>query len=257
MEEPAQLTDDPEILALLDFEPVPRKFERDDGWSPALQRRFIANLALTGSPGKACEALGKRRSGIDKLAKLEGAESFRAAWARAVEIAQERKAAEIEARHAGAADIKLPFVDHRRKASPPPGPSGEGLPGQVLNEHGEWEDEGSYLRRGEEAKDSICNKLRRSRRLFLYEISDSPVMRAAFEILTDLPVDWEKAAKMQPQDEEPWRRPNMHQRDMLLTAEDGWLGGELVHGPDRKAELLAEINEWRKGEGLPLVAWDE
>jgi len=114
--------DDPEILALLDFEAVPRKFEREDGWTPPLQRKFIAHLARTGSPGKACEALGKRRSGIDKLAKLEGAGSFRAAWAKAVELAQERKAARIEASHASNADIKLPFVDHRRKLARPEAP---------------------------------------------------------------------------------------------------------------------------------------
>ena len=142
-----QLAADPEIAALLDFEPVPRRFEREDGWTPALQRRFIAYLAWTGSPGKACDALGKRRSGIDKLAKLEGAASFRAAWARAVEIAQERKAARVAAAHAPTADLKLPFVDHRRKHAQPQqqGP----LPGQVMNENGEWEDEESYRRRAE------------------------------------------------------------------------------------------------------------
>ena len=49
---------------------------------------------------------------------------------------------------------KPPSIDRRRKA-----PEGQrdvngnlALPGQVLNEHGEWEDEASYLRLGEEAK---------------------------------------------------------------------------------------------------------
>lgn len=42
---------------------------------------------------------------------------------------------------------------------------------------------------------------------------------------------------------------------MLLTAKADWLGGELVHGPGRKAELLAEINAWQAEHGLPLVGW--
>lgn len=247
-----QLASDPEIAALLDFGPVPRRFEREDGWTPALQRRFIAYLAWTGSPGKACDALGKRRSGIDKLAKLEGAASFRAAWAGAVELAQERKAARVAAAHAPIANLKLPFVDHRRKHAQPQqqGP----LPGQVMNEIGEWEDEDSYLHRAEEAKDTVGEKLRRARRLFLYDISFCPAKRAAFEILTEWPVDWEIAGRGQPQPQEPWHRASLREADMLLTAEAGFLGARLVHGPDRKAELIAEINEWRVEQGMePIV----
>jgi len=48
-----------------------------------MQRLFIAKLAVHGSPGKACDELGMYRSGIDKVFKSEGAESFRAAWAAA------------------------------------------------------------------------------------------------------------------------------------------------------------------------------
>ena len=59
---------------------------------------------------------------------------------------------------------------------------------------------------------------------------------------------------MIPQDDEPWRKPNMRKPEMLLTAEDGWLG-EFTHGPDKKAELLREINEWRAGQGLAPVGW--
>jgi hypothetical protein len=249
-----QLAADPEIAALLDFEPVPRRFEREDGWTPALQRRFIAYLAWTGSPGKACDALGKRRSGIDKLAKLEGAASFRAAWARAVEIAQERKAARVAAAHAPTADLKLPFVDHRRKHAQPQqqGP----LPGQVMNELGEYEDEDSYLRRAEDAKDGICGKLVRARRLYLMSISNEPVKRAAFEILTELPVDWDLAGKLQPQPFEPWTRTNQREPDMILTAESGWSWGEAGYGPDRMAELRQAIDEHRAEEGLEPVDWD-
>ena len=106
---------DPEIAALLDFEPVPRRNKRDDGWTAPLLRKFIAQLARTGSPGKACDALGKRRSGIDKLYKVAAAESFRAAWHKAVEIAERRAAERIEAEHRATAGLTPPFLDHRRK----------------------------------------------------------------------------------------------------------------------------------------------
>ena len=40
---------DPEIDALLDFDPVYRRIKRSDGWPPEVQRGFIAALARTGS----------------------------------------------------------------------------------------------------------------------------------------------------------------------------------------------------------------
>ena len=124
-----------------------------------------------------------------------------------------------------------------------------------MNEYGEWEEEESIQARADEARDSISAKLLRIRRLFLHEISDSAAKRAAFEILTELPVDWDKAARMQPQADEPFRKPSMRDPAMLLAAEAGWMG-EFVHGPDKKAELLDEINAWRAEQGLPSVTWE-
>jgi hypothetical protein len=248
---------DPEIEALLDFEPVPRRFKKEDGWTAPLQRAFIAELAKHGSPTRACEALGKVRSGIDKVYKSKDAASFRAAWDSAIELAERRRAAEIRAEHAGTAGLRGPFIDHRRKTSRQPSPAGEGEPGQVLNEYGEWEDEDSYRRRAEEARDSIGNKLLRSRRLYLQEISGSAAKRAAFEILTELPIDWERAARMEPQPDEPWRSTNQRQPDMILTAESGWSFGEHGYGPDKKAELRSAIDEHRAEEGLEPIDWDE
>lgn len=247
-----ELAADPEIAALLDFEPVPRAATRADGWSPELQRRFIAHLAWTGSPGKACDALTKRRSGIDKLAKSAKAKSFRDAWSKAVELAQRRKAEQIEAEQAEIAAWPMPFVDNRRKAPSPP----EVGEGQVLNEFGEWEDKDSLHRRAEDARDSISNKLLAARRLYLKEISSSPGLRAAFELLTELPVDWDAAARLEPQPDEPWRKPSMRAPDMLLTAENGWMG-DFAHGRDKKAELRRAIDAQRAAEGLEPVEWGE
>lgn len=247
-----ELLRDPEIAALLDFEPVPRRNKKEGGWSPQMQRLFIARLAVHGSPGKACDQVGMYRSGVDKVAKSKGSESFREAWDKAVELADRRRAAEVAAGHASMANIKLPFVDNRRKLpAPEPDHSGE-----VRNEYGEWEDSAAFDRRVEEARDSMSQKLRMARRLYLQEISHCPGKRAAFEILTELPIDWDQAAECLPQDDEPWRRPNFRQPDMLLTAENGWLGAA-VHGPDKVAELRRQLDEYRASEGLPAVDWSE
>jgi hypothetical protein len=109
--------DDPEILALLDFEPASRKNKRRDGWTPPLQRLFIAELARTGSPTLAAEALGKNRYGIEKIYKGEGAKGFRAAWDAAVALFEEREAAGLVERTTSAP--RPPAIDRRRRAPPP------------------------------------------------------------------------------------------------------------------------------------------
>jgi hypothetical protein len=150
--------------------------------------------------------------------------------------------------------VKPPFANARGKfLASTAGP----LPGQVMNERGEWEDEASYLRRGEEAKDSIKEKLLRCRRLYLMEISGSAGKRAAFEILTELPIDWEKAARLEPQPDEPWKSTNQRQPDMILTAENGWTFGEFGYGEDKKKELREALNEFLAEEGKDMINWEE
>jgi hypothetical protein len=234
----ATLATDPAIAALLNFEPAPVK-PRAGGWDADAQRAYIAFLAITGSKTRAANATGRAPNGIDQILKRDDSDSFIQAHHAALALYRRNNAAKLA--HGVAAACKAdPAVP---------------APGQILNEDGEWEDEESYRSRGEEAFDRIGTKLRRSRRLFLHDISDCPAKRAAFEILTELPVDWELAAQMQPQPDEPWRKPNMRQPDMLLTAENGWLGRDFVHGPDRKAELLRDMNAWRAERGLPAVGW--
>jgi hypothetical protein len=239
---------------LLDFAPVQRRHKRPDGWTPALQRIFIAKLAELGSVNAATEALGKNRYGVEKLYKSAGADGFRKAWDAAIALYEEREANRLMIENAPFAGVKPPFANARGKfLASTAGP----LPGQVMNERGEWEDEASYLRRGEEAKDSIKEKLLRCRRLYLMEISGSAGKRAAFEILTELPIDWEKAKRLEPQPDEPWHRANQRQPDMILTAESGWSFGELGYGEDKKAELQRAIDEHRAEMGLEPVDWSE
>ena len=47
----------------------------------------------------------------------------------------------------------------------------------------------------------------------------------------------------------------MRKPDMLLTAENGWLGG-MVPGPDKMAELRRAIDEHREQEGMEPVDWE-
>jgi hypothetical protein len=244
---------------LLEFAPVPRKTQRADGWTPDKQRAFIAALSATGSRRQAAQAIGMAPYGAEQLLKSEGSDSFKAAVERAMAIAAQHGSMKIAQGVADAAARKAQLTPPSRLRGLPaaqPAP----LPGQVLNEFGNYEDEASLERRGEEARDSIAQKLLRTRRLFLKSISESPGKRAAFEILTELPVDWEKAKLVEPQPDEPWRRPNMHQPDMVLTAETGWAFGEMGYGPDKKAERLAELraqlDAYHVEHRLPPIDWD-
>lgn len=249
---------DPEIAELLKFEPAPRKLNKVNGWTPAMQRRFIAKLAELGSPAKAAAALNKDRYGIEKVYKAEGAESFRAAWDKAIAIAQERAAERQEKMQREWTGVRPPGGTDRRASGPAPAssPRGGPLPGQVINEFGEYEDEESLHRRADEARDNVAGKLLKLRRLYLQEISSSPGKRAAFEILSDFDVDWDKAERCEPQGDEPYATPNMRDPQFLLTAEAGWMG-HMARGPDKVAELRAAIDEHREAEGLPPVDWSD
>jgi hypothetical protein len=118
---------DPEILALLDFAPVPRKPAKEP-WTPDLQREFIARLAVHGAPDRACGELGKDRSGIKKLRHSPYGASFRAAWDKAIELAERRKADAAPAPEFVSPGESGPSVDNRRKhpRPGPPAPAGEG-----------------------------------------------------------------------------------------------------------------------------------
>jgi hypothetical protein len=238
-----ELAADPEIAPLLDFEPVPRKVKRPDGWTPELQRELIARIALTGTLQRAVWQMGKHATGAEGLYKTPCADSFRAAWDAAIALGRRRNGLDSAPPWAG----DVPGI-HRRRP--------RGQPAAADND-AEWEDDETEIeRRAEDAADSIRIKLLRCRRMFLEEISGSPGKRAAFEILTELPIDWAKAAAGEPQPDEPYNSANQREPDMILTAESGWSFGELDYGPDKKAELRRAIDEHRAAEGLPAVDWN-
>jgi hypothetical protein len=246
----ADLAADPEIAPLLNFEPVVRKVKRPDGWTPELQRELIARIAGTGTVQSAVWQMGKHATGAEALYKTPGATSFRQSWDAAVIIGRRRNGLDSQPPFLG----DVPGITRRAKLASSSALAGP-LPGQMPNEFGEWEDEGSLQRRVEDARDSITNKLLRARRLYLQEISGSPGKRAAFEILTVLPIDWDKARRLEAQPDEPYHRGRMRKPDMLLTAENGWLG-DTAHGPDKKAELRKMVDEYWAQLGRPPIDWD-
>src|SRR5438270_9645929 len=142
---------DPEIKALLDFPAVPRARIVEGSWTPALQREFVARLAIHGSIQQACDEMGKDRTGHTRLAKHKEAAGFRDACDKAIALARRRLAEQAPPEPLVAPGSRLPPIDYRRKAPSPQPLSRVGGEGQVLNEHGEWEDEDSYARRAEDA----------------------------------------------------------------------------------------------------------
>jgi hypothetical protein len=76
---------------LLDFEPVPRRVARADGWTPDIQRAYVAALAVTGSERQAAAAVERAAYGVTQLRQAEGNEGFLAACEKAMEIYRERE----------------------------------------------------------------------------------------------------------------------------------------------------------------------
>jgi hypothetical protein len=123
------------FAGLLDFEPVPRRNPRADGWSADVQRAFIALLACTGSVRQAARAVGRAAFGVEQLLKAPGSEGFRAALEAAHAAAAEktrlrlRSAVDAAARAEAAwSPAPEPWSHAATRASPEPGRKGPGRP---------------------------------------------------------------------------------------------------------------------------------
>ena len=116
---------DLEILKLLDFEPAPRKYKRANSWTPALQRQFIVQLALTGSPARAADAMQKCRYGAEKLYKADGAEGFRGAWDAAIALFEKRDAISRAGEREKWAGVRPPAGIDKRLNRHEPAPRGK------------------------------------------------------------------------------------------------------------------------------------
>ena len=166
---------------------------RTGGWTPELQREFIARLAITGRRAGRASDMGKDLTGMMKVYRSPLAASFRASWHGAIELAS---AAGRERPRRCRATRRGQGADHRPPAQgQAPGFRRRPVPGPGAQRIWRVRGRGFARPRAEEARDSIARKLLNARRLYLQEISGSAGKRAAFEILTELPIDWEKAQK--------------------------------------------------------------
>jgi len=75
---------------ILDFAPVPLGRARHDGWTVERQRRFVLALAAMGTVAHAARAVGMGPVSAYALRKRPGAESFAAAWDRALDHGRTR-----------------------------------------------------------------------------------------------------------------------------------------------------------------------
>ena len=71
---------------LPDFTPVPRQYQRHDGWTPARQKAFIEALADTGSVTRAAAMVNMAQANCYTLRRAPGAESFPRAWEAALDF---------------------------------------------------------------------------------------------------------------------------------------------------------------------------
>lgn len=85
-----------DLARLLAFTPVELRTQHN-GWSPELQRRFILALARGAGPGEAARGVGRTRQSAYRLRSRPGAESFAAAWERALDFAGSVRAAAARA----------------------------------------------------------------------------------------------------------------------------------------------------------------
>lgn len=98
---------------LPDFTPVPRRNKRHDGWTPERQRGFIEALADTGSVHAACKAVDMSQPGAYELRRQPGAESFREAWRRALDLGVQR--IEDVAMDRALYGIEVPILSHGKR----------------------------------------------------------------------------------------------------------------------------------------------
>ena len=253
--------------AVPDFTPVPRKYDRHDGWTAERQRGFIAALAELGSVSGACKRVAMATFGAYALRRAEGAESFRAAWKQALDmgaqrladIAMERAIEGVpvpimyhgeqvgERRHYN--DRLLTFMlQHHQPGTY--GGNGALRPGTRSARLDELEDEDGQ-RDYAEGMTRIQERLTRARRLLLMIIADDPARRGAWEVLVG-PVDWDKAVRLERQADEPFGDASWSMRSpsMLLVTEAGYIP-DLTGGNDGLAPIRVELDRLNAAKGGP------
>jgi hypothetical protein len=231
------------IPDILNFAPVPRRAHAN-GWTPQQQRAFVAALAITGSAKQAARAIGRHEFGAQQLRTAKGGRDFALAWDAAMDLARERETQRI---HGNLAELAEQRDAELATISPLPHGGGP------VPIHPDCDYDPEYHTDGYpeywQAMRNIRTRLLNCRRAYLMAIAADPEKRRAWEVLVG-PTDWDRAERMEPQDDEPIadpeRRPNgmpsLRKADMVLTVGSGLLP-ELTGGEDALAELRAELSE--------------
>ena len=235
------------IPDILNFTPVQRR-AHVNGWKEEHQRAFIAAVAITGSPRQAARAIGKHQFGADQLRNHRTGKSFAAAWDAAMDLAREREIHRIRDNLAGLAEssqANQPTAHPERSAQR----AVEGHPDCNYDPDIHTADYPEYW----DTQRRIRHRLTLARRLLLFLISQDEEKRRAWETLCG-PVDWDRAERREPQDDEPFfdpddpgKGPSMTRPDMLLTAEAGLLPDRLG-GVDAVAEAYSAAIRANDGE---------
>ncbi|MGN6154668.1 MAG: hypothetical protein ACTHN4_02910 [Sphingomicrobium sp.] len=212
-----------EIADILNFEPVPRRTQVNN-WTPELQRAFVAALAITGSERRAGKAIGRHEYGAQKLRKARGGRAFDEACEAALQIYRDREMVRLSDQMS---ELKTASLEQVQKMDLKPG-EGDG-------------DEAPGYGEVQEAQARIQDRLLRGRRLYLFSICNNAKKREAWEKLCG-PVDWAKAVKLEPQENEPYPA-RMVKPDMLLTAEGGCLPEMTPGCRDRGKEFIEAMDE--------------
>ncbi len=107
-------------LPIIPFDPVPRLRSRRNGWSEERQRAFIFTLATCGSVAAAARSVGLTARSAYRLCDAAGADSFVAAWDKAIDIGISQLRADSLQRSLEGGFVpvyrrgKLVRVEHRR-----------------------------------------------------------------------------------------------------------------------------------------------
>jgi hypothetical protein len=269
-----------------DFTPVPRATKRWNGITDQKQHAFIANLAGSGCVKMAADSIGTSTSAMYQLRKRPGAESFAAAWDKAVE-AGARRVLDLLMAHAihGTPETLLKdgeVILERRKYNTRAmmwivqqrfpeqyggnlnvsGSAANSMPHSVRRLQAqwrkEWEEEhrANAQKRGDEGEAIYTKRVNAIRKGFKREIAPDPLKRAAWEILCG-PTDWEDCDATPDYDGLPKECHTNHNRpDMIVlaaaldvdTPDWGLLKAmeQGAFGPERQAEAL-EAKRLREG----------
>ncbi|WP_432769655.1 MAG: hypothetical protein HEQ22_02620 [Sphingopyxis sp.] len=235
---------DPDELAPeLEFTPAPQHSKRWTGINAQKQRIFIAQLAATGAVSMAAKAIGHSTSALYQLRKRDGADSFAAAWDRAVEMGARRVAdllmeyaiygvpETISKRGEVILERRRPhiramqhiaasrFPENFAGVDPVDGRPASAIPHAIHRLREKWRLEWDVERqaamfehnqRARRQETELDDRLRIIRTAFQRKISHDPVKRAAWDMLTGPGTDWDAVRQ-----EDAYTNPQKHEWHML------------------------------------------